>query len=293
MGSPGSGGSGGTASGGDTNTSGGSGGTGSESIGGGGSGAGGAAGTPNGGAGGSGAGSTGQGGGGGGGGGLSVKTYTAGQLTVGAGISVVVGTGGGGGAGGAGSCCGYTPGNPGTAGTAGSVVVTWVSPVTTITGNVKIASNLNVRGSISKGSGTFVIDHPTSPRTKLLYHSFVESPDAKNIYDGVVKLNALGEATIQLPEYFEALNEDFRYQYFPLYEPMPGLYIKKEIKNNEFTIAGGAPRGEVSWQVTGVRHDPYIIANPIRVEVEKGPAELVDKGEYIFPDYEKFAPAPH
>ncbi len=80
----------------------------------------------------------------------------------------------------------------------------------TINGNVKVASNLNVRGSISKGSGTFVIDHPENPRTKILYHSFVESPDAKNIYDGVVKLNVLGEATIQLPDYFDALNEDFR-----------------------------------------------------------------------------------
>lgn len=155
----------------------------------------------------------------------------------------------------------------------------------TISGNVLIASNLDVRGSISKGSGTFVIDHPTRPRTHLLYHSFVESPDAKNIYDGVAKLDKNGEVTIKLPDYFQALNESFRYQYFPHYQPMRNLHIKEEIRDNQFTIGGGAPYGEISWQITGIRHDPYIQANPIRVEVEKGPDQPVDKGEYIFPDY--------
>ncbi|NQV92954.1 hypothetical protein HQ403_00470, partial [Candidatus Kaiserbacteria bacterium] len=43
------------------------------------------------------------------------------------------------------------------------------------------------------------------------------------------------------------------------------------------------PNTRVSWQVTGIRHDPYILANPIEVEVEKGPDQLVDKGEYVHP----------
>lgn len=142
-----------------------------------------------------------------------------------------------------------------------------------------------MRGSVSKGSGTFVIDHPTKPKTHLLYHSFVESPDAKNIYDGVAKLDKNGEVTIKLPDYFEALNESFRYQYFPHYQPMPNLHIKQEVRDNTFIIGGGAPYGEVSWQITGNRKDPYIQAKPIRVEVEKGPGQPVDKGEYLFPDY--------
>ena len=65
---------------------------------------------------------------------------------------------------------------------------------------------------------------------------------------------------------------------------MPNLYIRDEVKHNRFTIGGGSPGGTVSWQVTGTRHDPYIIANPIVVEVEKGPNTLVGKGVYVFPD---------
>lgn len=153
---------------------------------------------------------------------------------------------------------------------------------TTLSGNVLFASDVTILGSLSKGSGTFVIDHPLKPRTHLLYHSFVESPDVKNIYDGIVRLDENGEATIQLPSYFEALNRNFRYQFFPLDEPMPGLYIKQGVTNNHFTIAGGEPDGKVSWQVTGIRHDPYILANPIVPEVEKGSGEIADKGECIF-----------
>jgi hypothetical protein len=157
-----------------------------------------------------------------------------------------------------------------------------------IIANVNVASNLDIRGSISKGSGTFVIDHPLRPRTHLLYHSFVESPEAKNIYDGVARLDENGEAIIKLPEYFQALNESFRYQFFPIGRPMPNLHIKAEIRENQFVITGGEPHGTISWQVSGVRRDPYIQANPIRVEVQKGPNELVDRGEYIFPEYEQY-----
>jgi len=152
----------------------------------------------------------------------------------------------------------------------------------TLTGSVDFLQDLSIVGAISKGSGTFVIDHPQKPLTHLLYHSFVESPDVKNIYDGVAELDESGEATIVLPEYFEALNADFRYQYFPLERAMPNLYIKQEISDNAFVIGGGEPGGRVSWQVTGIRHDPYILANPIIPEVEKGPGQLVDKGECIF-----------
>ena len=153
----------------------------------------------------------------------------------------------------------------------------------TLTGNVQFLGDLAITGSLSKGSGTFVIDHPLHPATMLLYHSFVESPDVKNLYDGVATLDENGEAAIELPDYFEALNKSFRYQFFALNEAMPDLYIKEEVRNNRFVIAGGAPLGRVSWQVTGVRHDPYILKYPIIVEVNKGPAnEIADKGECVF-----------
>lgn len=152
----------------------------------------------------------------------------------------------------------------------------------TFSGNVKFAGNLLTVGALSKGSGTFVIDHPLDPRNKLLFHSFVESPDAKNIYDGIATLDEKGEVKIQLPDYFQALNGTFRYQFFAVSQPMPNLHIQQEIKDNAFVIGGGAPGGDVSWQITGIRHDPYIKLNPIRNEVWKGPDEQVDRGECLF-----------
>jgi hypothetical protein len=144
--------------------------------------------------------------------------------------------------------------------------------------------NFNVTGNLSKAAGTFVIDHPLDPKNKLLYHSFVESPDVKNMYDGTILLNGKGEATVSLPSYFEALNTDVRYQLKPIGVAMPNLHIQSEVKNNRFVIGGGVPGGKVSWQVTGVRHDPYIVANPIVPEVAKGPGQLALRGEYLYPD---------
>ena len=152
---------------------------------------------------------------------------------------------------------------------------------TTVTKDAAMNATLDITNSVSKGSGTFVIDHPLDPENKLLYHSFVESPDVKNIYDGITTLDAHGEAVVALPEYFEALNTDFRYQYTALGVSAPNLYIKEEVQNNHFTISGGTPGTKVSWQVTGIRHDPYILANPIIPEVEKGPDALVEKGESL------------
>ena len=155
----------------------------------------------------------------------------------------------------------------------------------TISDAVSVVGDVTVTSNLTKGSGTFVIDHPIDPAGKLLYHSFVESPDALNEYTGTIKIGKDGEARVRLPDYFEALNGDYQYFVRPVDTPMGGLYIKQEVKNNTFVIAGGVPGGEVSWMVTGIRRDPYILANPIVPEVEKGPGQLVDKGEYLFPGY--------
>ncbi len=149
----------------------------------------------------------------------------------------------------------------------------------TLSGSVRFAGNLAITGALSKGSGTFVIDHPLDPANKLLYHSFVESPDVKNIYNGIATLDSNGEVTITLPDYFDALNTSVRYQFFALEKAMPNLHVKSEEKNNQFTIGGGIGGGSISWQITGIRHDPYILANPVVVEVPKGPSTPMNKGE--------------
>ena len=138
-----------------------------------------------------------------------------------------------------------------------------------------------VTGNLSKGGGSFKIDHPLDPENKYLYHSFVESPDMMNVYNGNALLNDHGEATVLLEEWFQALNKDFRYQLTAIGAPGPNLYISEEISNNTFKIAGGKPGTKVSWQVTGIRKDPYAVKNRIPVEEEK-PAQF--KGYYLHPE---------
>jgi hypothetical protein len=147
-------------------------------------------------------------------------------------------------------------------------------------GAVLIDDSLHVVGHLSKGSGAFKIDHPLDPENKYLYHSFVESPDMMNVYNGNVVLNGSGEARVDLPEWFEALNRDFRYQLTAIGQPGPNLYVAREISGNSFEIAGGEPGLKVSWQVTGIRQDRFAEKNRIPVEEEK-PVE--ERGKYLHP----------
>jgi len=140
--------------------------------------------------------------------------------------------------------------------------------------------NVTITGTLSKGGGSFKIDHPLDPENKYLSHSFVESPDMKNVYDGNVVLDAKGEATVALPDWFEALNKDFRYQLTALGAPGPNLYVADEIADHQFRIAGGTPGGKVSWMVTGIRQDAWANQNRIPVEQEK-PAD--ERGRYLHP----------
>jgi len=137
-------------------------------------------------------------------------------------------------------------------------------------GNVKVTGNLTVTGTVSKGGGAFRIDHPLDPEHKYLYHSFVESPDMMNIYNGVVTLSRRGDAVVKLPEWFDALNRDFRYQLTCIGGFAP-VYIAREVSGNEFKIAGGKAGMKVSWQVTGIRQDTF--ANEHRIPLEENKAD--------------------
>jgi hypothetical protein len=155
---------------------------------------------------------------------------------------------------------------------------------------------VKITGNLEKAGGTFKIDHPLDPANKYLHHSFVESPDMKNVYDGVVVLDRKGKAEIELPNWFGALNKDFRYQLTAIGAPGPNLYIAEEISeantkysskssnknnNSSFRIAGGTSGMKVSWQVTGIRKDSWANAHRIEVEEEKPDKE---RGYYLHPD---------
>lgn len=127
--------------------------------------------------------------------------------------------------------------------------------------------NMTLRGRIEKSGRSRTIDHPLDPEDKEASDSFAESPEMMNVYNGIAKLDDKGEAWVRLPEYSTALNRDFRYQLTAVGSAGPNLHIARKVLSNRFKIAGGKPHAEVSWQVTGIRQDPY--ANPHRVKVEE------------------------
>ena len=147
--------------------------------------------------------------------------------------------------------------------------------------------DVHVNGTLSKSSGSFKIDHPLDPANKYLYHSFVESPDMMNIYNGNVVLGPDGTAWVQLPDWFAAVNggaehcSDFRYQLTAIGAAAPNLHIAQQIQGNRFQIAGGPAGLEVSWQVTGIRHDPWAEAHRVLVEEDKPAGE---RGTYLHPE---------
>jgi trimeric autotransporter adhesin len=138
---------------------------------------------------------------------------------------------------------------------------------------------VEVTGTLAKGGGAFKIDHPLDPENKYLYHSFVESPDMKNIYDGVVTTGPDGLAVVEMPAWFEALNRDFRYQLTVIGQFAQAIVARK-VEGNRFTIQTDRPEVEVSWQVTGIRKDPFAEKNRIPVEEDK-PSD--EKGTYLHP----------
>jgi hypothetical protein len=143
-------------------------------------------------------------------------------------------------------------------------------------GAVGISGNLSV-----SGSKFFRIDHPLDPANKFLTHAAIESYEVLNLYSGKIVLDGSGQALVQLPDWFEAENTDFRYQLTAIGQPGPNLHVAEEIHNNQLRIAGGSPGMKVSWQVTGVRQDAWVKAHPMQVETEK-PAN--ERGYYLQPE---------
>ncbi len=133
-----------------------------------------------------------------------------------------------------------------------------------------------MEGALSKSSGSFKIDHPLDPANKYLYHSFVESPDMMNIYNGNVVTDGGGTAIVTMPAWFEALNTDFRYQLTVIGQFAQAI-VASEIANGSFTIRTSKLGVKVSWQVTGIRQDAWANAHRIQVEVDKAPK---DQGHY-------------
>ena len=166
--------------------------------------------------------------------------------------------------------------------------VAMLAQSSTGTGVVALGGNLagdfigdvSVSGTLTKGGGSFKIDHPLDPANRTLSHSFVESPDMMNIYNGNITTDYNGEATVLLPDYFAALNKDFRYQLTVIGQFAQAI-IAGEISDNRFQIKTDKPSVKVSWQVTGIRQDAW--ANKNRIPVDQQKPDLV-RGYYIHPE---------
>jgi hypothetical protein len=129
---------------------------------------------------------------------------------------------------------------------------------------IDASGNVTISGSLSKGSGSFKIDHPVKPETHHLVHSFIEGPQADNIYRGKVTL-VDGTATVNLDEAgrmtegtFIALNGNV--QCFTTNED-GWTAVRGEVDGNTLTIEAqdATCTDTVSWLVIGERHDQHMI----------------------------------
>ena len=128
-----------------------------------------------------------------------------------------------------------------------------------------VVGNINCTGTLSKGSGSFRIDHPLAnmSNTHNLYHSFIEGPQADLIYRGKVDLEN-GSASINLDTVskmtsgtFEALNRNV--QCFTSNESDWDA-VKGSVSGNILTIScqNTSSTATVSWLVIGERKDQHM-----------------------------------
>ena len=84
--------------------------------------------------------------------------------------------------------------------------------------------SVNITGSLTKGSGSFVQPHPTDPKKEMVY-AFFEGPEHVVFFRGKARL-VDGKATIETPEYFRVVagkDEDITVQFTPRSADSEGL----------------------------------------------------------------------
>ncbi len=141
-------------------------------------------------------------------------------------------------------------------------------------GDVYATGSINSQNAITK------LDHPLDPANKYLSQSSLQSPDMMNFYNGNIVTDADGNAVVELPEWFEAINRDFRYQLTVIGQFAQAI-VDKKISGNSFAIKTDKPNVEVSWQVTGIRQDAWANAHRTPVEQQKDARE---RGHYLHPE---------
>ena len=139
---------------------------------------------------------------------------------------------------------------------------------TYINNSVGIGGGLNVSGTLSKGSGTFDIEHPLDTNSRLI-HSFIEGPRCDLIYRGSVQL-ANGTATVNIDSDCVCKPESaMRQGTFEALVANPDIFLQNKnsfdqiigsISGNILTIVSNntASNALVSWMVIAERKDSFI-----------------------------------
>jgi hypothetical protein len=148
------------------------------------------------------------------------------------------------------------------------------------------AGSTEVLGSLDvAGTKNFRIDHPLDPENKTLRHFCSEGAEPLNVYSGNAVTDGHGYATVILPDYFESINRDVRYQITVVDEGDGAGFVHakvaRKVRDNRFVVRTSAPRVEFSWRVEGVRNDAWIRTHGFRAEAEKRAGE---RGTYLAPD---------
>jgi cytoskeletal protein CcmA (bactofilin family) len=126
--------------------------------------------------------------------------------------------------------------------------------------------NTDIAGALSKGSGSFKIQHPLESKkeTHQLVHSFIEGPQADLIYRGKVDL-VDGSATVNVDTAsgmtdgtFVVLCRDI--QSFTTNES-GWTAVRSSVSDNILTIEAQDPTStdSISWMVVGERQDDHMI----------------------------------
>ncbi|PQZ50597.1 hypothetical protein CQ052_15275 [Ochrobactrum sp. MYb15] len=129
--------------------------------------------------------------------------------------------------------------------------------------------SLAVVGALSKGSGTFLIDHPLDPLNKNLRHGFVESTEYVNIYRGMIDL-VDGRMTVDIDAAFgmmdgtfAALNADVMVSSLQNQFGKDRVWVEAPADSGKFTIICEDPvsTATVAWVVTGRRKDAFVCSD--------------------------------
>jgi hypothetical protein len=144
--------------------------------------------------------------------------------------------------------------------------------------------NVHITNTLSKGSGSFCIEHPlpSLSATHQLVHSFIEGPQADLIYRGVVNL-VNGTATINIDKAatmtegtFVVLNTNV--QCFTTNET-GWTAVKGKVIGNQLIITAQDSNctDTISWMVIGERCDPHIFKTEFTDEKGKVIVESLKK----------------